>query len=152
MERNILLKNKSFVYSYSEKTRKLKNFNIHRIQYEVKLTISKNKTITVKDNPSLRDALKKLLLLIRAKAEFRNSSIFYYDIDLSFSGLNKQWLKSGLFRLNSDKGIYWLLSQLDQVCQSDSSLSFNNQFKCNVFIVRSSYLSGYVYSGKYCIN
>ena len=62
-------------------------------------------------------------------------------MNLSFDGLKKEFLKSGIVDLfgnvNSKNIVFWVINQLDQVNQSSDNLIFSNNLFIDFILVKT---------------
>ena len=75
----------------------------------------------------VREALMEIFQNVK-KTFKRNEGPAYIQVNLSFDGLKKLYLKSGivpLFDKHSKNVVFWLINQLDQVEQSSENLVFS---------------------------
>ena len=147
MDSNVLYKTKDFSVNYDIiHDKKHNKLNLNEIVFDVSLTQnkdSKSDKLFLKSEITIRKALLKLLSIVQDMYK-DSTSKRYYDINIGFDNLQKQFIKSGIFRINDKNGIYWLCNQINQISQSDDSLYFNNNFKCHFYIIKSMNPAGYI--------
>ena len=116
--------------------------------FKFKLTLNSKKETNLYLNDKNVNYLRKGLIILfdKIKKSFKKrDGKFYIQLNLSFEGLKKVFLKSGiidLFDVHSKNIVYWLINQLDQVEQSSEDLVFNNNFFCDFIVVKTNHPNG----------
>ena len=150
-EKNILVKNKKFNLSAERVVSKKinKKFNSEIFKFKIKLQFHDNINNLLELNDSnidtLKDGLEKIFNKVKSSYRKRDGP-FYIQMNLSFDGLKKEFLKSGIVDLfgnvDSKNIVYWLINQLDQVNQSSDNLIFSNNLFIDILIIKTVKPSG----------
>ena len=123
-----------------------KCFNAENFKFKVSLhPNNKGKLVLSDDNVNyVLEGLLKIFERIRKVFKKRNGKA-YIQINLTFDGLKKVYLKSGIINLfdrHSKNIVYWLVNQLDQVEQSSDDLVFSNNFVSDFIVIQTNHPSG----------
>ena len=122
--------------------------NIKNFKFKVHIkSINKENTDLILDSNNIdyvREALIKIFQNVK-KTFKRNEGPAYIQVNLSFDGLKKLYLKSGivpLFDKHSKNVVFWLINQLDQVEQSSENLVFTKNFVVDFIVVKTKQPKG----------
>lgn len=124
-----------------------KKFNVDFFKFKVKLdSITTKKDLSLNDDniDYVREALMQIFKKVKSSFQKKNGPA-YIQLNLSFDGLKKTFLKSGitpLFDKHSSNIVYWLINQLDQVEQSSENLVFSNNFFCDFIVIKTKQPKG----------
>ena len=123
-----------------------KRFNAENFKFKVSLEPLKEKKIILNDQnvDYVRESLMTIFEKIKRSFKKRNGKT-YIQLNLSFNGLKKVFLKSGivdLFDPHSKNIVFWLINQLDQVQQSSEDLVFSNNFVCDFILIKTNHPNG----------
>jgi hypothetical protein len=145
----ILSNNPNFTLSVKRlEDKKISNkFDVEYFKFKVKIeSIKKSEHLILNDGNV--DNVRKTLMIIfkKVKNSFKKrNGPAYIQLNLSFDGLKKTFLKSGitpLFDKHSNNIVYWLINQLDQVEQSSENLVFSNNFFCDFIVIKTNQPEG----------
>ena len=123
-----------------------KRFNAENFKFKVSLKPKHNKILLLNDD-NVNYVMKGLLNIfekIRKSFRKRNGKA-YIQINLTFDGLKKVYLKSGIINLfdkHSKNIVYWIINQLNQVEQSSEDLVFSNNFVCDFMVIQTNHPCG----------
>ena len=124
------------------------NLNIKNFKFKVNIkSINKENTDLILDGKNIdyvREALIEIFQNVK-KTFKRNEGPAYIQVNLSFDGLKKLYLKSGivpLFDKHSKNVVFWLINQLDQVEQSSENLVFTKNFVVDFIVVKTKQPKG----------
>ena len=125
-----------------------KRLNIKNFKFKVNIDSRKNKENNLILNDTNIDYVREGLINIfeNVKKSFKkNEGPTYIQVNLSFDGLQKLYLKSGivpLFEKHSKNVVFWLINQLDQVEQSSENLVFSKHFVADFIVVKTNQPKG----------
>jgi hypothetical protein len=147
-KKEIIDKNTNFYLEFErlQESQISKRFNAKKFKFKVSLhPKNKKKLILSDDNVDyVLEGLLKIFEKIKNSFKKRNGKA-YIQVNLTFDGLKKVYLKSGiinLFDIHSKNIVYWLINQLDQVEQSSEDLVFSNNFLCDFMVIQTKHPSG----------
>ena len=130
-----------------ENKKNSKKFDVEYFKFKVNIDSIKKGQHLILDEKNVdyvRDILMKMFKKVKNSFKKRNGPA-YIQLNLSFDGLKKTFLKSGvtpLFDKHSSNIVYWLVNQLDQVEQSSDNLVFNNNFFCDFIVIKTNQPNG----------
>ena len=133
-----------------------KKFHSKIIKFKIELDLIRKTDKNLKLNDINIDLLKKGLekVFFEIKRSFKKrDGPYYIQMNLTFDGLKKQFLKSGIVDLfgnvDSKNIVFWVINQLDQVNQSSENLVFSNELYIDFIIVKTVKPRG---KNDYCSN
>ena len=121
-----------------------KQFNSKIYKFKIDLTVKQYNDNQLQLNDAnidlLKDGLEHIFNNLKSSYKKRDGP-FYIQMNLSFDGLKKEFLKSGIVDLfgnvNSKNIVYWVINQLDQVNQSSDNLIFSNNLFIDFILVKT---------------
>ena len=121
-----------------------KQFNSKIYKFKIDLTVKQYNDKQLQLNDAnidlLKDGLEHIFNNLKSSYKKRDGP-FYIQMNLSFDGLKKEFLKSGIVDLfgnvNSKNIVYWVINQLDQVNQSSDNLIFSNNLFIDFILVKT---------------
>ena len=156
-ESQTLFKDKKFNLSAKRVESKVVNrhFNSEIFKFKIDLIINHyiNNQLELNDEniDLLKNGLEHIFDKLKSSYKKRDGP-FYIQMNLSFDGLKKEFLKSGILDLfgnvNSKNIVYWVVNQLDQVNQSSDNLIFSNNLFIDFILVKTVKPKG---NGKTCL-
>ena len=156
-ETQTLFKDKKFNLSAKRVQSKVVNrhFNSEIFKFKIDLIINHyiNNQLELNDEniDLLKNGLEHIFDKLKSSYKKRDGP-FYIQMNLTFDGLKKEFLKSGIVDLfgnvNSKNIVYWVVNQLDQVNQSSDNLIFSNNLFIDFILVKTVKPKG---NGKTCL-
>ena len=145
-DKHILVKNEKFNLEVQRVKPKIINKNFHSEIFKFKVTLDfedfHDKILHLNDSniDFLKDGLENIFNKIKSSYKKRNGP-FYIQMNLSFDGLKKEFLKSGIVDMfgdiDSKNVIFWVINMLDQVNQSSDNLIFSNNIFIDFIIIKT---------------
>ena len=145
-ETQTLFKNKKFNLSAKRVESKVVNnhFNSQIYKFKIDLIVNQHTNNQLELNDGnidlLKDGIEHIFDNLKSSYKKRDGP-FYIQMNLSFDGLKKEFLKSGIVDLfgnvNSKNIVYWVINQLDQVNQSSDNLIFSNNLFIDFILVKT---------------
>ena len=145
-EQKILAKNKKIVLTGERvQSRELnKKFHSKIIKIKIELDFIEKRDPILKLNDIninlLKEGLENIFFKIKRSFKKRDGP-YYIQMNLTFDGLKKEFLKSGIVNLfgnvDSKNIVFWVINQLDQVNQSSENMVFSNELYIDFIIVKT---------------
>ena len=145
-EQKILAKNKKIVLTGERvQSRELnKKFHSKIIKIKIELDFIEKRDPILKLNDIninlLKEGLENIFFKIKRSFKKRDGP-YYIQMNLTFDGLKKEFLKSGIVNLfgnvDSKNIVFWVINQLDQVNQSSENMIFSNELYIDFIIVKT---------------
>ena len=143
---NVKINKKNLLKVERIEEKKINNkLNIKNFKFQVNM--NKKNTDLILDGKNIdyvRDALIEIFENVK-KTFKKNEGPAYIQVNMSFDGLKKLYLKSGivpLFDKHSKNVVFWLINQLDQVDQSSENLVFTKNFVVDFIVVKTKQPKG----------
>lgn len=145
-ESETLFKNKKFNLLAKRVESKVvnKHFNSQIYKFKIDLIVNQYTNNQLELNDGNIDLLKNGIedIFDKLKSSYKKrDGPFYIQMNLTFDGLKKEFLKSGIVDLfghvNSKNIVYWVINQLDQVNQSSDNLIFSNNLFIDFILVKT---------------